>query len=197
MDNDIKKVSLEAAASAVTRTLEFIEEGGDPDGGLVEALGDVLADVSSGVDRRIHFLDMLGSPRSGDKSATGLIGKYEELAAEYKAKAESLKNLRARLHERTMEIMDANPEVEFKGRYGKFRQQKNSMASLETEFSTDSRTFSHIVSAETMELYGLHKYITYSEVFQLNTEAVRQALNAGEKLPWATLKQGKHLRISR
>jgi hypothetical protein len=197
VENDNKKVSLAVAASAVTRTLELIEDGGDPDGSLMEAVGDVLGDVRNGVDRRIHFLDILGAPRSGDKPSTGLIGKYEELAKEYKAKADSLKNLRENLHLKTMAIMDENPDLEFRGHYGKFRQQKNSQAELTTEFLRMSFNYSNIITAETMEMYGLHKYITYSELFQLNTEAVREALKSGVELPWAKLNQGKHLRISR
>lgn len=197
MENDNKKVSLAVAASAVTRTLELIEDGGDPDGSLMEAVGDVLGDVRNGVDRRIHFLDSLGSPKSGDKPATGDIGKYEALAKEYKERAESLKKLREILHKKTMEIMDENPGLEFRGNYGKFRQQKNPVA-LETVFLRGEKSFSNVIYPETMELHGIHgKFLIYSEVFQLNVEEVKNALDKGEVLPWATLKQGKHLRISR
>ena len=86
MELDRNKVRLDLAVQAVSRTIDWMEEGGDPDGAIAEILGDVLADVSNSVDRRIALLDIIGAPKSGEKPASGLIGKYKDLEHEYRAR---------------------------------------------------------------------------------------------------------------
>ena len=191
-------VNLPAIVGAIAKTLDAFEDGVFNEAELAEVLGDLTHDLSSAVDRRILFLDHLGTRSTAKAPGTGLIGRYEELYRTYREAAERAECLKERIRESTMLTMQTLPDYKFIGSMGKLAVQANSSASLICDLKLGERSIRNLIEPDSPEFHLVpQKYLKEVTVYQLDTEALRADLAAGEEHPWARLERGSHLRVRR
>lgn len=176
---------MEFAASTLAQICEVIDEGGDLDGALLSRFSSARSDLVASVDRRICFLRFCEDAISGAKRARDA---YVERARQLERMVEALKT-------KTMQAMKENEDVPFVGSLGRFAVQKNP-AALKLGFEAKSMSVSRVVSAEDVTKHKIDKKFLKTVIeFQLDADAVKTALKAGQEFPWATLEQGESLRI--
>lgn len=176
----IPKVPMAEAALALSQLCDAIDNGVAPDQALVSIFNETKLDLANAVDRRIAFFGMLDAELEHARKAR----------AAWDAKVQQLKALSERLRASTKEIMEAHPDLPYQGQLGKLAVQKNG-GQLPLTLAFDDRE----VSEETIRMFDVDERF-FRRTYQLDTTAIRRALDAGEKLPWAQLgERGTHVRI--
>ena len=179
------KIPLSTAITDLAVIMNTIDNAEDIDATLVKLFGTALANMSDAVDRRILF----------KQSATHHIAAAKEMAAAWKDKQKALENTLERFEAQTLEIMASEEAVKYKGKMGELCSQKNP-AKLELAFETKSVNFSNAVLTDTINYFDIPKEFLQEVTFnQLLTAKVKDALQAGAKLDWATLVYNRHLRV--
>lgn len=179
------KVPLEFAAITLSELCSVIDEGGDLDGALLSRFSSARSDLVASVDRRICFLRFCEDAISGAKRARDA---YVERARQLERMVEALKT-------KTMQAMKENEDVPFVGSLGRFAVQKNP-AALKLAFEAKSVSLSRVIAEEDISQHGIEeRFIKTVTAYQLDADAVKTALKAGQEFPWATLEQGESLRI--
>ncbi|HET8687584.1 MAG TPA: hypothetical protein VFM18_13110 [Methanosarcina sp.] len=148
----------------------------------VERGRDVL---SLEVDRFVKYLNYLDLA----------IQHAEKVQDQWRSRVKALKRLQIYMEESALLTVKSFPEIQFSGEVSALRAQKNSKASLKLGFETKSHNVSNVVDATDIAFHGIEeRFYRPITVYQLDTEAVREALADGETLDWAKLECGYHLR---
>jgi hypothetical protein len=191
----ITKVGLPKIVEGINRTLEAYEDGIYDDQALDEIMSDILVDLRNSVDIRISILGYLGGQSVGDKPGSGVIGKAQELYRAYREKMEIAERLRDRIKSQTLAIIESNRDIKFEGNLGRLASQA-SPAKLVIDLKLDSKNFNYLISPDDPDLMQIpEKYLKVITTMQIDTEKLKQDLQAGEFVPWARLEKGTHLRV--
>jgi hypothetical protein len=199
-----KTVSLPTIIQSIASTLDSYEDGVFNEQELQEILGDLEVDLKASVDKRISFFDYIGKRSAGKTPGSGIIGKCEELYRTYREAMERAIALREKVEESTLEIIHLNPGIIFQGDLGKLAAQRNSASKLEVDIPLTQKSFSNVmeVAEDDANMTGLSslipdEYITTIIIKQLNTQKLKEDLEAGKEITWAKTERGNHLRVRR
>lgn len=178
------KVPMSLAVANLAQIMEAIDEGQLNDT-ITKMFNETRLDLASAIDRRICFFDF----------AAGQLETLKKLSTEYAAAAKRIEYVIKKVSEGTIQIMDAGPEeFSYQGNLGRVQAQNNAFA-LKLLIETKSKSFSHMLDErDTVVPIKYQKQVMFS---QLDTKAVKEDLEKGELLSWATLEKGRHLRIYR
>lgn len=154
-------------------------------------------DLSASVDRRMYLIDVLsGGDLSVDKDTKGLIGSANEKIKMWQARKETLVNTLERIKSTTLSALQAS---EFKVAHGSelgFKIAVNP-PSLKLTMTPDKKSFTNIVCDADIDFYTIpKKYLTLNSFFTLNTQTIKNDLDAGSTLPWATLERGERIKVT-
>ncbi len=178
---DSTKVPMAFAAQTLAQICDEVDSADKIDALLQTAFDDAKLDLGESVDRRIAF----------DRWVKIQVEAAEEGYRYYRDRKSLLEQVHARFKERTKAIIEAEPGMEdaFRGRLGKI-----SLCNSPTvvEYSFGSRE----VTPEVAEMFGVDQaYLLPKVVYKIDAARVKQELELGEALPWATLKTSKHIRF--
>ena len=173
------KVPMAFAATILSRLCDQIDDGVDPSDALVAVFEETKLDLADAVDRRIAFETWLsGSIETAKKARDAYAERARKLTAAHEA-----------FKKNTMDIMQANPNLPYKGDLGRLAIQANP-ASLKLAFAGKELT------PDVIAMFGVdQKYVKTFTTLVLDTVAVKAALQAGETFEWATLERGQSLRF--
>lgn len=136
---------------------------------LIKDFAECKEDFSSAVDQRISYI----------KYCESQIDLATKMQNEWHDRASKFKNIIARIKQNTIDTINANPNLPYKGKLGSVRIQKNSVPALrydEDDFLHNER----------------YRKISYS----VDTQMLTRDLKQGIPVPGASLEWGEHLRIS-
>lgn len=178
----IPKVPMAEAALALSQLCDAIDNGVALDAALMEVFSEAKLDLAQAVDRRIAFFGMLDAETDHARKAR----------AAWDQKVQQLKAFSDQLRASTKAIIEAAPDLPYQGQLGRLALQKNGGV-LPLALSFDDR----VLTSETIDTHGIdERFYRMTVTYSLDTEAIRVALEAGEKLAWAMLgERGQHLRI--
>lgn len=152
---------------------------------LVARFAAAQGELVGKVDRFIGFLDAL-------KSRVALLKEHRDRATKAIRAAEGFER---GLKEYVRTTMQAMPGIPYKGETGAFRLQRNP-PSLKIDFPRDDKTIYQAVDPVMLTLEPtLADYVKTVTAYVIDTEKLKAALDAGEKIPWARIEQGVHLRV--
>ncbi len=172
------KIPLGFAAMLLAKVSDDIESG-NLDATLIAAFEDAKLATSEAVDRRIAF----------DAFIKSAIDRCKDTAKSWRDEASKLEKAHKRFLERTKEIVEANPDIPFKGNLGRFAIQKNNPS---VECDVDE------VDQETIDFLGIDpKYIAIETTYRIDKTKLSQDLKNGVEIPWARLKQSQRLVIKK
>lgn len=183
MGKDPNLKSLAQAASDLVLILHRLEDTDDIDLSLTDIFRSAINTegklVVNAVDRRWHFLQRTDLD----------IAHCDMQIDRWKATRKRLSNIKERLEVHTESLMGAFPEVEFKGNDGHFKIVNNGGAQkLTFTVLTAERTYRHCVDLDNGESPKIPlRFLTHFTGVSIDTIAVRQAIDAGEKLDFARL----------
>jgi hypothetical protein len=180
----LAKVPLFEAAATLAAICREIEEGVDVDEALVAAFDDAKGLVAEGIDRR--------------KAVVRELDAKLELAKSYKAEAEEyvrkFERIKKRLKDRTLELIEQNPDIPYADSLGK-KLTKGESKALKLGFDTYKRAFSNIIDADMADLLDIpEKYLKQVYFLTLDTDAIKADLLAGGQVDWASLQKNTHLK---
>ncbi len=179
------KIPLAVALTDLAVLMNEIDSADSIDDTLIKLFGTALANVSDAVDRRILFRQQLDST----------IKSTKEMAKAWREKAAQLESVMERFEGQTLAIMGEEDAIAYKGKLGQLCSQKNP-AKLELAFETKSVNFSNAILTDTVNFFDIPaEFLQDITVKQLLKDKVKEALQAGAKLEWATLVYNRHLRV--
>lgn len=153
---------------------------------VMEKVNQAEKDLSQKVDDWAYFLRTLEKEYK----------EAEERTAAYRKKREALKNALTRSKEWLKAIMEAGPTVPYKGAKATLRLQANGgKKALDLMFTLGEKTVTNIVDHFSIDLIP-DEYLKPVSFYTLDTEKLREDLEAGKELTFAKLTQGKHVRIT-
>ncbi len=154
---------------------------------LIARFAAAQGDLVGKVDRFIGFLDAV-------KSRITLLKEHRERATRAIKAAE---NFERGLKEYVKGTMQAMPGLPYKGEAGGFRLQRNP-PSLKIDFPREDKSIHQAVDPAMLRLEPtLDDYIKHVTVYVIDTEKLKAALEAGEKIPWARIeKDNYHVRTT-
>lgn len=181
--------------------------------GQLESLWDDLEESSGEIPEDI--LERLLSARFSKESAelshaqkcdayVGIIKNLQHDAAYYSSRAELL-NRRAKtceriekaIKDRLIYTINQNPNLVFKGTDGDKLTVWQNQESLKLTVPLSKRSYSNVVdSVVELSYKEMLEFIDVVQVATLNTTKVKEHLKAGNKLSFATLERGEHLRLT-
>lgn len=173
------KIPMGWAAAALAEMCDAIDAGAEPSDVLVQVFHDRKLELRDAVDRRIAFFQVVKGQIDAAKAARNA---YAEQAKRLEALLEAMKA-------RTKEIIEEHPDLPYEGDLGKLCVQKSPPA---VKVMFEDRT----LDKETIDLFGIsERFIRTKVTYELDTKAVKAAIEAGEDIPWARIEQGTHLRV--
>lgn len=186
LSGERKKINLFQAAADLEKLCEAIDNLDDI-GPLVKALFDESKDtLEESIDRRISYLHHLENSEEGAK----------KMAALWQKRSSVLANARQRILDHTSDVLRTLPNFRYKGTLGELRLQANGGKKpmvLKGEFEKLAGGF---IPEGAAGLGALDKKFLQSG-YKIDEAAIRDRLEAGEKLEFAELKErGKHVRIA-
>jgi hypothetical protein len=175
------RVPLAVAASDLARICDELDAGVTLDQALVAAFDDTKLALADAVDRRIAFHEFASSALEAARAAR----------AGWDERVQQLKGLIDRFKANTQAVVEAHPDLPYRGTLGRITVQK-SPASLQTTFGFRELT------PELIEMMGIEpEYYTVKTTYTLDTKKAKEALAAGKSLPWAELTQSNHVRFKK
>lgn len=178
------KVPLALAADNFATICKAIDEG-DINEAITSLFHETKLDLADSVARRICFFEFLD----------GAIKNATEIRDSWKQRVEQLKHVEERVKKLTLDIITAESTIEYRSDLGKLCAQQNP-PSLKLNFETTKMNASNVINAKDIERNHIpQELITEVRFLQLNTEKLKEQLNAGGAYPWASLTRGQHLRI--
>lgn len=174
-----KKPSLFHAAEALDRLSFQIDNGGEIGEAVVKEFQDLRDDVSAATDRAIYF-------RHAIKSS---IAQVKEIRDEWTKKLKSLERLEESFDNYVLACVRSFG-FPLKGEQGAFTSQLNPHA-VSYNIPLESKSFTHIMT--TTDGGVEPRFMEIVQFMRINTAAVKEALKAGEKLPFAELTQGERV----
>jgi hypothetical protein len=183
----IQKIPLSLAMANLAEVLDSIDSG-ELDATMAKVFHETSLDnVSGAIDRRICFMDY----------AEADIEKLKGIAKQYIAAAKYLENAIDNLEQRTIAIMEAAPNFEYKGSLGRFTHSL-SQGALEFMVPTKDVSVSNSILESDVHKFKIpQKYMTQRLMYQLDNAAIKEDLKKGEEFAWCRLKHKKSLKISR
>lgn len=177
------KVPMALASANLTRILEVSDEA-ELTTAMVEMFNETRLDLKDAIDRRICFFDI----------AKGKIETMDRIAEDYKRASKIIANAVDRLKANTQQIMESNPELPYEGNLGRFSLQA-SKDSVEYMIPVRRLSANNVITEKEITEHNIdQKFITMTQFYQINSEAVREHLTAGGELTWSRLEKNKHLR---
>ncbi len=174
-------------ATMVAQVMDAIDHCTDEElpAGLQRAFTDAVVDLKTKVDLAYMVFDSLKSE----------IEQAQSIAAAFTAKAKRIQDAIDRMKSSAQSILEAQPDLKLEGEVGRIRLQANAWG-LHLNFPTKPKTIYGAMDERDIFEYEvpndfLKKHVTYS----LDSEKVRQHLEAGNQLTWARLERGHHVRI--
>ncbi len=169
--------------ASVCRMIDGDEEQGVAPMPLTEALRAnfqfALLQSKDGVDKTIDF-----------KEATdGFIEKCKVIIERVRDEKDQAELVLDEFKKMTLEYLEQNDNLPFAGFRGKIARQKNSQPALRLAFGD------RVLTGEVIREHKIADRFIKTEIVEtLDTDAVKEALKAGEDIPWAALDQGYHPR---
>ncbi len=153
---------------------------------LINRFAFAQGELATKVDNFIGFLDAV-------KARVTTLKEHRDRVVKAIRTAESFER---GLKDYVKFVMLANPGMQFKGEEGSFRLQRNP-PSLKIDFAREDKTIHAVVDPALIHLEpSLAKYVKAVSCFVIDTERLKEALEAGEEIPWARIeKDNKHVRI--
>jgi len=179
-----EKIPLGKAAEDLSAIADLLEESGDLDEALVKVFGEAHALQKDAVDRNFLFHQYVKSQ----------IALAKDMADNWKHQKDVMQNVLERHKDRIKFIMEANPDIPFKGAQGKMTLQASPSA-LNLAFQSSKRTFETISDHDITKYKVDASYVDIVQLKALNKEKVKEDLKAGRELPFARLTQSKHVRF--
>lgn len=172
------------AAQAFDQVCGDVENAITIDDRLKQLFADSQEELQYRVDKRIAFDRWIKIQKAAAEEG---IAYYQDLLAR-------LESVHEKFKAQTKADVEAVPNVEFRGKLGKIWVQKNNPR-IEYSFG-DKR-----VSKEVIEMFGVpDEYVIAREIpatveYSIDSARLMADLKAGKEFPWATLKQGSHVRF--
>lgn len=152
---------------------------------VVEAFNDAKLNLAEAVDRRIAWIAFVEGQIIAARAAR------DAWDAQKKRLEALLSAMRQRTAATISEHTAADAKITFRGRLGELSVRTNGgVLPMEVTLPPE-------LTAETLEQFGIdERFYKMRVTYELDSAAVRKALEGGETLPWAKLgERGSHLRI--
>jgi hypothetical protein len=191
------KIPMDQAAAILSEMCDVVEDAEqNPDFDLKgaaaaavrQAFRDAEVDLADAVDRRIAWLAYVDGQIIAARAARDGWDAHKQ---RLESLLEAMKDATAAV---VREHKTEEKALAFRGRLGQLAVQTNGgVLPLELTLPMGD------LLAETIEEYAIdERFYRMSVTYTLDKEAIRAALEAGEKLPWAKLgERGSHLRVKR
>lgn len=183
MSNKPAKVPFFKAAHELAKLADKIEEMGeneDIDAALIELFGEGEQALADSIDRRKGLADELRIR----------MDMAENRISEIRVFVKKMDKILDGLKRRTLETIEACPEIPFRDGLGRKIYSQRARPSLELSFKPQRKSF-EVLDLEEIGKLGIEiekKYMTLVSFLVLDTDKVRADLTANEVLPWANLK---------
>lgn len=177
------KLTLRDHAIFLENVTDAIEHAEELTPLLIKHFDEVSLSLSNKVDNWISYLEFVDSQHARIKQK---VDKLRQTLA-------SIDNHRTSLKSYLLHTVKSHPNLPFKGEEGKLVARRNSTKGVDYKIHFHPRLFERIIQAETEDIPD--SYVTTHTIRVVNHEAVKDALEKGVELSWATLVQGEHLRI--
>lgn len=175
-----ERVPMAQAVQMLADLCERIDDGEAPTDAITKVFAETRLDLAEAVDRRIDFSAWIA----------GAISQAKEQRDVWADRARKLSAAEDAFKANTKAIMEAHPDLPYKGSRGRLALQANSQPTLKLLFGEKA------VTPEVLSTFGIDdRFVKTKTVYEIDTQAVKAALQAGDKLPWAELSHGTHLRI--
>lgn len=189
MENEkIAKVSFFDAAIILSDLFNKIDNADeDISEALIEHFDNACKSLTESIDRRKYVY----------RTAEAKIEFIRSQKQEADEAIKKLKKIQERIMEMTKVTVGLNPDLPFQDSLGnKLTVRKNSQPNLVLALDLrESKAVTNILDQNSISLLGIdQKYIKPVTYFTLDTEQLKRDLQAGEKLTWATLHYGTHVR---
>lgn len=175
------------AARSLSRLCDRIDEADFCDESLEAEFQTAKLSLAESIDRRKFIF------REAESKV--------ELATQWKRDLDEtikrLKRVQERIESYTKLIMTQEPDQPYEDTFGnKLKIVKNSQSQLVLAVDLrDKKSVSNIIDDASLELLGIDdKYVKIVTYQTLDTERVKRDLEKGEKLEWASLFRGEHVR---
>lgn len=146
-------------------------------------------DLADACDRRIYFLEL----------AEDRVKTLKRMRDEFSVAAKRMEYAVARVKEGTLNIMESYKDLPYKGELGRLKAQNNPVAKVSLpEIKTTEVSVRNIVDAADIAKHRIDEaYYEARTYYTLLLDKIREAIEGGAEIPWATIEKGKHLRIYR
>lgn len=189
-ENLPRKLYLSEAAAELTQICRLIDENDDPElpQELIDSFKTNVDALAAGVDRR-------KAVAAEFKSKIQLAKDYARQMRDFAVKLEKAFDV---FKKRTLEVVEANPDVLFKDSLGrKLTAARNARPKLilAVDGLRGKKMVNNIVDEAAILLFDIDpKYLQEVRYTVLDTEKIVADLSDGKTLGWASLETAKHLR---
>ncbi len=174
-----RKTPLAEAALILAELCDRIDGGAEMVPALLEAFNDTRLALADAVDRRICF----------DTWVKGAIEAAKSARDEWISRSKQLEALHEAFKANTKAVLLQAPDIPYQGKLGKIALQKNPPA-LRLAFGDK------YVTPETIEMFGIpDRFLRVEVIRSVDIGAVKEAIQAGDQVPWADIEQGQHVRF--
>lgn len=175
------KVPMAVAAATLAELCDRIDAGESIGEAVVALFDEKRLELCEAVDRRIAF----------DQWIKGAIEAARAARDEWGKRVEQLREAHERFKANTKAIVEAAPDLPYRGALGSIAVQKSPPA-------VDVAWGSRELDDETIAFFGVDpRFVKTKVTHTLDVTAVKDALKAGETLDWARLTQSNHVRFKK
>lgn len=182
----MSKLPLGRSASNLAVILDAIDSG-DINEALDKLYNDARLDIAGSVSQRICDIDHY----------KGELEQLEKTRDLYSAAISQMKNVISSLEKRTMQAMELIPGHPFKSETGSLQIKLNPAALSVLIPTKDVSVSNTILDADIHKWKIDQRYLVQRNFYCLSNETIKDDLKGGKELAWATLKQGRKLKINR
>lgn len=169
-------LQLTAGASLVASISDRIEAGEELSAALRDTFDIAMLRHADGVDRAISF-------RHANEALQAKLKLLEERAKDERKRLEAMDEA---FRKQVKATLEANANIPFKGELGTISLRKGPPA-VETVFGDKK------LDPATIDMFAIEsRFVRQKTEYALDAKAVRAALDAGEKLDWATVEQKQY-----
>ncbi len=181
------KMPLHWAARLLSDLCDQVDNSPEMTHTMIQAIQSAGVALAEAIDRRKALMWAIDGSLKAARGARAEIDSY----------VQRLKGIQELLKETTKQAMEADPNLPWKDSVGrKLTLSANSQPSLKLDFDMkDKRTFTNLVHDETVAMFDIPpRFLNRITVTTLNSDALKAALAAGQKISWAELEHGRHVR---
>lgn len=188
------KIPLSLALSNLKTVVDSIDSG-DLTGIMAKEFHEIsLANAAAAVDRRICFIDIAEGVGEDDH---GQIGTCRALARKYTETARYIEKAVEHLKQKTIQIIEDNPDEKCWGGLGRLSVGINQEA-LNCLIPITKKSVDDIISEADIHQFKVdQKYLIQRTFYCLHNATIKEDLQRGATLSWANLTRGKKLKIDR